>query len=111
MNNEYHYENKHVEGGKYAIKEERYSKTKWSETLLTLKTVYESLSESEQENCLIWGKHYSQAGAISLFGKNYDLPASFSLHGSFYLWLPTGKMPETLIAIRYSNEARSDFFE
>lgn len=111
LNNEYKYEKKQVKGGQYAIKEERYSKTKWEETLSELKKVYNSLSENEQKNCIIWGKHYGQAGAITLLRKNYGLPETFSLHGSFYLWLPNGKIPETIITIRYSDENGFDFFE
>lgn len=110
LQNEYKYEHKAVDGGKYAVKEERYSKLKWQETLLELKAVYERLSENERENCLIWGKHYGQAGAIALFGAQYGLPKPFSLHGSFYLWLPEGEMPDTIIALRYSGAAGSDFF-
>ncbi|MCL7988301.1 glycosyltransferase family 39 protein [Sphingobacterium sp. lm-10] len=111
LNNEYQYEKKEIEGGKYAIKEERYSQAKWKETLVELKTVYDSLPEEEQKNCLIWGKHYGQAGAIALLGGNYGLPEAFSLHGSFYLWLPDGDMPNTVIAIRYSDQKGSDFFK
>lgn len=112
IKHDYPYEKKEVEGGKYAIRfEERYSKAKWEETLTELKSVFDSLPKKEQETCLIWGKHYGQAGAISLFRNRHDLPPSFSLHGSFYNWLPTGRMPNTTMAIRYGNAAGKDFFE
>ncbi|MCL1666571.1 glycosyltransferase family 39 protein [Elizabethkingia ursingii] len=111
LKNEYQYEKKNIDGGKYAVKEERYSKSKWAETLTELKSVYDNLPENERKDCLIWGKHYGQAGAVALFGDKYDLPKTFSLHGSFYLWLPNGNIPNTIIAIRYSDEKGSDFFE
>lgn len=111
LKNEYQYEKKEIEGGKYAVKEERYSKEKWKETLTELKNVYDNLPESERKNCMIWGKHYGQAGAIALFREKYNLPETFSLHGSFYSWLPQGNMSNTVIAIRYSKENGSDFFE
>ncbi|WP_134091896.1 glycosyltransferase family 39 protein [Olivibacter sp. XZL3] len=112
LNDLYPYEEKNVGGGKYAIRfEERYSVKKWNETLAGLKMVLYSLPEKEQEECLIWGKHYGQAGAVALLGERYGLPRPFSLHGSFYTWLPSGKMPHTTIAIRYGKAEGKDFFE
>lgn len=96
--------------GEYAVKEERYSKAKWENTLIALKEVYEGLPENVRQDTYVWAKHYGQAGAIRLMGEGYDLPEAFSLHGSFYLWLPEGEMPDTVIALRYSDENGSDFF-
>lgn len=90
---------------------EYYSQSKWDKTLSALKVVYDSIPAEEQKTSLIWGKHYSQAGAVKLFQDKYDLPDAFSYHGSFYLWAPDeGKLPKTIIA--YTNgEAKIDFFE
>jgi hypothetical protein len=89
---------------------EYYSQSKWKNTLTALSLVYDSLPEAEKSTCLIWGKHYSQAGAVDLYGRDYHLPGSFSYHGSFYLWAPSGQMPKTVIG--YTNgEAGIDFFE
>lgn len=111
LKHQYKYEKKDIQGGKYAVRVERYSKQSWKETLNNLKNIYDSLPPNEQKESLIWGKHYGQAGGIELFRKNYNLPPAFSYHGSFYLWAPTGKMPETVIAIRSSTAAGKDFFE
>lgn len=90
---------------------EYYSKSKWEKTMDGLQTVYDSLSINERKDCLIWGKHYSQAGGVNLFRQNYDVPKAFSYHGSFYLWTPEkGELPKTIIA--FSNgEAGIDFFQ
>lgn len=90
---------------------EYYSKTNWAKTMNGLQTVYDSLPMSERKYCLIWGKHYSQAGGVNLFRENYKMPKAFSYHGSFYLWTPgKGKLPKTIIA--FSNgEAGIDFFQ
>lgn len=111
INYDYQYEKNEIEGGEYGIHfEERYSKHKWDETMFHLRAVYDSLQEFEKKNTLIWGKHYSQAGAVNLMGTDYNLPKSFSYHGSFYIWAPTGQMPKTIIA--FSNgDAGRDFFE
>ncbi|OBX22347.1 MULTISPECIES: ArnT family glycosyltransferase [Bizionia] len=105
----YPHEEKHIQGGKFGIKyDEYYTKDKWKTTMLTLKKVYDSLPDKEKEHCLIWGKHYAQAGAVNLFGTTYNLPKAFSYHGSFYSWVPKGKMPNTTIALSYQV---GDFFK
>ena len=109
LKHDYPYENREmVKGGEFNIRfDERYSKKKWSATIKELKNVYDSLPDIEKNNAIIWGKHYAQAGAVNLFKERYDLPKAFSLHGSFYNWLPKGKMPETTIALSYNV---GDFF-
>ncbi len=102
------YEPQKVEGGKYAVRyDEYYSKEKWKTTMTELQKVYVSLPEDEKQDCMIWGKHYGQAGAVNLLGKAYNLPNAFSYHGSFYSWTPNGEMPPTVIALSYQV---GDFF-
>jgi len=57
---------------------------------------------------LIWSKHYGQAGAVNLYNEKFKLPKAFSLHGSFYSWLPKGDMPMVTIALGYNV---GDFFQ
>jgi len=98
----YPFEKKEIEVGKYAIKyDEYYTKQKWQTTMQELKLVYDSLPLEERKNCMIWGKHYGQAGAVNLLGVKYNLPKAFSYHGSFYSWTPKGQMPNTIIALSY----------
>lgn len=109
----YKYEKKEIEGGKYGVKyEEYYTREKWKETMQQLKSVYDSLPTNEKPDCKIWGKHYGQAGAVNLFGADYNLPKAFSYHGSFYSWAPKGQMPNTIIALSYRvGEFFSPYFE
>lgn len=105
----YPYEKKDIEGGKFGVKyDEYYTQEKWKITMQDLKSVYDSLPNNEKKDCLIWGKHYAQAGAVNLFRKSYNLPKAFSYHGSFYSWTPKGKMPNTVIALSYQV---GDFFK
>lgn len=91
--------------------QEYFAQTKWKNTLTALKTVYDSLPQNERKTCLIWGKHYSQAGGVNLYRTDYGLPRAFSYHGSFYLWTSeSGLMPETVIAFT-NGEAEIDFFQ
>jgi len=105
----YPHEKKDIKGGEFSVKyDEYYTQDKWKTTLQDLNSVYKSLSLNERQDCLIWGKHYAQAGAVNLFGESYNLPKSFSYHGSFYSWTPKGKMPKTVIALSYQV---GDFFK
>ena len=103
------YETEEIAGGKHAVRyDEYYTNQKWNTTLTALKRTYDNLPNNEKQDCLIWGKHYAQAGAVTLLGKEYNLPKAFSYHGSFYSWSPKGKMPTTVIALSYQV---GDFFE
>ncbi|WP_312524539.1 hypothetical protein [Sphingobacterium multivorum] len=82
---------------------------KWETGMHELRSVYDSLPPNEKASCLIWGKHYSQEGAVELMKSTYGLPNAFCYHGSFYNWAPTGRMPQTAIAICY-NDTSDDFF-
>ncbi len=110
LKHDYPHENREiVPGGKYNVRfDERYSKDKWETTLKELQNVYNGLSNTEKQNTIIWGKHYAQAGAVNLFNEQYDLPEAFSLHGSFYNWVPKGEMPVVTIALGYNV---GDFFQ
>lgn len=81
--------------------DEYYADEKWRTTMQQLKAVYDSLPAGERAHCLIWGKHYGQAGAVNLFREQYGLPTAFSYHGSFYSWSPSGAMPGTIIGLSY----------
>jgi hypothetical protein len=76
-----------------------YSKYIWNKMLATVSLTFKSLQKSEQDKCLIWGRHYSQAGGINLFGKRYGLPKAFSFHASFYNWVPYFTKDYTIIVI------------
>ena len=89
---------------------EYYSKSKWEKTMVGLQDVYDSLPSNERSDCLIWGKHYSQAGGVNMFRETYNLPKAISYHGSFYLWTPEkGTLPQTIIAFT-NGEAGGNFF-
>ena len=90
--------------------QEYFAQAKWKNTLTALKQVYDSLPQTEKQTCMIWGKHYSQAGGVNLYRADYGLPKAFSYHGSFYLWTPeSGAIPKTVIAFT-NGEADINFF-
>ncbi|MCC7244061.1 MAG: hypothetical protein IT269_00160, partial [Saprospiraceae bacterium] len=108
LNSIYKYENKTLAGATSPVKyEEYYATEKWTETMKSLSKIHERLSTEEKKNCVIWGKHYGQAGAINMYRNDYNLPKAFSCHGSYYNWMPKGKIPDTIIALSYQV---GDFF-
>ena len=76
-----------------------YSRPLWKRILETVSNQYRRLPPDEQKNCLVWGRHYSQAGGINLFGRKYGLPPAFSFHGSFFNWVPEFSKNITVIII------------
>ncbi|MGQ1785130.1 ArnT family glycosyltransferase [Saccharicrinis sp. GN24d3] len=80
--------------------EEFYSQYQWRKVLSSVKRIYDDLHLEDKKNCVIWGKHYKQAGAVNLFSEEYNVPKAISYHGSYYQWAPNdGNLPGTLIAI------------
>lgn len=88
------------EDGRYKIPfENYYSKEIWNRALTEVETIYTKLPEQEKQKCLVWGRHYSQAGGINLLGEKRNLPKAFSFHSSFYNWVPDFEKDATIIVI------------
>jgi hypothetical protein len=79
--------------------ENYYSKGIWDQILKSVCNTYKNLPADEQKNCLIWGRHYSQASGINLLGEKMGLPHAFSFHGSCYNWVPEFASNITVIVI------------
>ena len=58
----------------------------WEEQVKLVDSLYQTLSEEEKNNCVIWAENYGEAGALKILGKKYGLPDPISRHGSFWLW-------------------------
>ena len=79
--------------------ENYYSRGIWEQVLKSVDSVYRNLPTAEQKECLIWGRHYSQAGGINLLGRKYGLPSAISFHSSYYNWVPDFPWNMTMIVI------------
>ena len=80
-----------------------YSKDQWNKLLNVVDSTFRNLPAGEQKMTLIWGRHYSQAGIINLFRREYGLPRAFSFHGSCYTWVPDFSKKITVIGISEAN--------
>jgi hypothetical protein len=61
----------------------------------SIASVYQSLPDSDRQQCGILGAHYSDAGAVDYFADELSLPEAVSRHNSYWLWGPkqyTGKI-------------------
>jgi len=58
----------------------------WEEQVKLVDSVYNSLSEQEQNNSVIWAENYGEAGAVQIIGDKYGLPDPICRHGSFWSW-------------------------
>lgn len=82
----------------------------WEELAEAVAGVYHELTPSEQEECVLFGGSYGQAGAVDYYGPKYDLPGAISSHNSYYLWGPGNKSGVILIAFGVRKEDLEENF-
>ena len=58
----------------------------WEEQVKLVDSLYNSLSQNERNNAVLWAENYGEAGALKIIGKKYQLPNPISRHGSFWYW-------------------------
>ena len=83
----------------------------WEEQAILVDSVYNSLSESEKEKCILWAENYGEAGAINILGKKYGLPAPVCKHGSFWLWGPGNNEGYSAISLGNQKHSVEMFYE
>jgi hypothetical protein len=65
-----------------------YATRDWKNLIEAINRTYNQLAEKDKQYCQIWGRYYTQAGAINLLNKKYSLPKAFSFNGCYYSWAP-----------------------
>jgi hypothetical protein len=83
----------------------------WEEQVKLVDSVYQSLSPSEKNNCVLWAENYGEAGALKILGKKYNLPNPISRHGSFWTWGFGSKDAEVWISLGNEKESVEYAFE
>ncbi|MBL0765512.1 ArnT family glycosyltransferase [Marivirga atlantica] len=91
------------ENGRYELTGDYADMFGWEEQVALVDSVYNSLSEQERNNCVIWAENYGEAGAVQIIGDKYGLPDPICRHGSFWSW-GYGN-PEAEVWISLGNEA------
>ncbi len=78
----------------------------WEELVKITALAYSKIPEKEK--AIIYCENYGQAGAISIIGKQYDLPEPLSFHESFVYWVPKKFNPEIEFLIYINDELGED---
>jgi len=60
----------------------------WREMAEKTAKVYKSLPDSVQQQTMVYGDNYGEAGALSFYRKQVGLPEIFSDNASYIFWLP-----------------------
>ncbi|MEO9209890.1 MAG: glycosyltransferase family 39 protein [Ginsengibacter sp.] len=76
----------------------------WKELTKKTAKAYNSLSDDEKKNTLIFADNYGQAGAINYYGKAFGLPTAYSDNASFLYWLPDSLHIDNVILITDNKE-------
>jgi len=58
----------------------------WEEKFKFVLLAYQSLPDTDKKEIIIAAGNYGQAGALELFGKDYNLPPVVCAHNNYYLW-------------------------
>ena len=58
----------------------------WEEKFKLVLHAYQSLPDEDKKAAVVAAGNYGQAGALELFGKDYDFPPVVSAHNNYYLW-------------------------
>ena len=81
----------------------------WPELAQTVATIYAALPETEKSHTAILAGNYGEAGAINLYGAQYELPEVISGINTYW-WRGYGAQPpEVVILVGFSRES-ADWF-
>ena len=80
----------------------------WPEMVSEVAGIYRSLSPAERAETGIWAGNYGEAGAINLFGPQYELPLAWSRHQNHWYWGPPPQVYKNLIVLQWSREDVQD---
>jgi hypothetical protein len=82
----------------------------WRELTEQVSTVYRSLPADEQTRTAILAGNYGEAGALELYGSEFNLPRVISPANSFWLQGIPDKTIDVLVVVGYSEETAETLF-
>jgi 4-amino-4-deoxy-L-arabinose transferase-like glycosyltransferase len=83
----------------------------WREMNQQIADVYHALPADEKARAGILAGNYGEAGALDLYGSEYDLPRVISPANSFWLQGAPQENIDVLIVVGYSRENAAQFFQ
>jgi hypothetical protein len=78
----------------------------WEELTAITRDAYQQIPDKKA--CFIYCENYGQAGAITILGKKYNLPAPVSFQESFRYWIPEEFKPDITSFIYINDEMGED---
>jgi hypothetical protein len=79
-----------------------YTTMDWNNLANALSRTYNRLPQQDKQYCQIWGRFYTQAGAINLLNEKFALPKAFSFNAGYYSWVPDFPKDITILAVTNS---------
>jgi hypothetical protein len=82
----------------------------WEEMTQKVAKAYETLSDSEKINTVIFCDNYGMAGAVNYYAQKYHLPPAYSDNASFLYWLPENASFKNIVLVTEDHhELEHDF--
>lgn len=78
----------------------------WEEMTSLANKAYNIIGD--KKSAIIFCENYGEAGAITVIGKKYNLPAALSFNESFQYWLPEKFVPDIQLMVYINDEPGED---
>jgi len=82
----------------------------WQDLTAQVTAIYESIPQEEKAHTVILAGNYGEAGALELYGKDYDLPRIISGANSLWYRGYGETEPETVIVVGFEQPYATHFF-
>jgi hypothetical protein len=82
----------------------------WEEMTLKVANAYDSLTDEEKKECVLFATNYGVTGALNFMGKKYGLPPAFSGHNNHYFWPPDDYTGNVVIIVGISKQELGNIF-
>lgn len=82
----------------------------WKEMAEKTGRVYNSLPDSVKEKTMVYGNNYGEAGALSFYRKQFNLPEIYSDDASYIFWMPSEFNKKYFLFVTYSMPDKDDGF-
>ena len=76
----------------------------WEDKFKLVLAAYQSLTDQERKQTIVAAGNYGQAGALELFGKDYDFPPVVCGHNNYFLWSKKRLRGNILLKLGYERE-------
>jgi Dolichyl-phosphate-mannose-protein mannosyltransferase len=71
----------------------------WENMAAQVSRVYESMTEEERKNAIVFAQNYGEAGAIDFYRNKYPLPPVICTHNNYWIWGYGSKEAKVIIII------------